>query len=109
MVDDRRTRTSWRPVLSCEHASNRLPERYADLVPPELLETHEGGDPGARTLARSLARTLRAPLIEGRFAPVPQPRSAICSGAVRERPAASARARACRVAASLPGPKRARP
>jgi predicted N-formylglutamate amidohydrolase len=67
MVDDRRTCPSWRPVLSCEHASNRLPERYRDLVAREVLETHEGWDPGARTLARSLARTLRAPLIEGRF------------------------------------------
>lgn len=51
-------------VLSCEHAGNRVPRRFADLFAPhaELLATHRGWDPGALPIARELARTLRAPL-----------------------------------------------
>jgi predicted N-formylglutamate amidohydrolase len=58
-------------ILSCEHASGRVPPRYAHAFVDEeataALATHRGFDLGALPLARSLAKTLQAPLFEGRF------------------------------------------
>ena len=53
-----------RVVLSCEHARNRVPARYAPLFAGSgrLLASHRGWDPGALELARTLARRLRLPL-----------------------------------------------
>ena len=55
-------------VLSCEHASAQLPARFSDWLDlsPKLLASHRAFDAGALQLARELARSLRAPLIEGR-------------------------------------------
>lgn len=50
-------------IVSCEHASNRLPEGLE--LDPELLQQHIAYDPGAREIARRLARRFDAPLFEG--------------------------------------------
>lgn len=50
-------------IVSCEHASNRLPEGFA--LDPALLQLHIAYDPGARTIARRLARRFDAPRFEG--------------------------------------------
>jgi predicted N-formylglutamate amidohydrolase len=53
-----------RLLVTCEHAGNRVPPRYAKLFrgEKELLASHRGWDPGALPLARFLARALNAPL-----------------------------------------------
>lgn len=51
-------------VLTCEHASNHIPERYAGLgLPVHELERHIAWDIGAAIVARRLAALLDAPLI----------------------------------------------
>ena len=51
-------------LLICEHASNHLPARYADLgLTPDQLESHIAWDPGALCVARGLSKLLDAPLI----------------------------------------------
>lgn len=55
-------------VISCEHASERLPEPWS--WPEEdrrLLGTHWASDLGAAELARELARELSAPAVLSRF------------------------------------------
>lgn len=52
-------------VVSCEHASNRLPAGV-DLD-PRLRELHIAWDPGALHLARHLSRQFDAPLHQGRY------------------------------------------
>ena len=51
-------------VLSCEHASARVPARWAPLFAGQerVLASHRGSDRGALSLARELARRLDAPL-----------------------------------------------
>lgn len=51
-------------VVSCEHASNRVPAEWRHLLRGQrlLLAGHEGWDIGAGDLARFLARRLGAPL-----------------------------------------------
>jgi predicted N-formylglutamate amidohydrolase len=52
-------------VVTCEHGGNRIPPKYAALFRGKrrLLESHRGHDPGALSMARSLARALGAVLI----------------------------------------------
>ena len=59
--------TAWQLVLTCEHASRFVPERYQELFEQheELLASHRGWDPGALELAEVIARELDAPLIAG--------------------------------------------
>lgn len=47
-------------VVSCEHAGNQVPARWADLAQGHgrLLESHRGWDPGARELAEELGAAL---------------------------------------------------
>jgi len=53
-------------VLTCEHASNFMPARYARLgVPPSELERHIAWDVGAAALAEALSHALDAPLFLG--------------------------------------------
>lgn len=55
-------------VVTCEHASNRLPERFRRLgLRPSRLASHIAWDPGAAAAARSCARSLGCPLHEGRY------------------------------------------
>src|SRR5688572_17164605 len=54
-------------VLACEHASKRVPRRYARLFRRSvtLLDSHRGWAPGALELARHLAHDFGAPLFRG--------------------------------------------
>jgi predicted N-formylglutamate amidohydrolase len=60
---------SSRLIVTCEHASNAIPNRYRELFASsraqKTLRGHEGIDLGANHLARVLANRLGAPLIEG--------------------------------------------
>ena len=53
-----------RLVVTCEHAGNVVPKRYAALFAGHghLLPTHRGWDPGALLLAREMAERFDAPL-----------------------------------------------
>lgn len=55
------------PVLIvCEHASNHIPPRFADLgLPGALLNSHIAWDPGAQAVARHLSSAFDAPLVAG--------------------------------------------
>ncbi|RAW00689.1 N-formylglutamate amidohydrolase [Pseudochryseolinea flava] len=52
------------PIITCEHAGNTVPERYAKLFHgvESVLESHRGWDPGAEGVAHQLALQLKAPL-----------------------------------------------
>lgn len=54
-------------LVTCEHASNRVPEAYRCLFrgAGRALASHQGYDAGALELARTLASSLRAPLMTG--------------------------------------------
>jgi len=55
-------------VLTCDHASNVLPAEYGTLgLPENEISRHIAWDPGALAVARRLAETLDAPLVETRF------------------------------------------
>lgn len=66
-----RTRHSRRPqlIFTCEHASNKIPPALKPLFQTKsrVLLTHRAWDKGALSLARTLAKETRSPLIEGRF------------------------------------------
>ena len=51
------------PVITCEHAGNVIPERYAHLFESaaEEIQSHLGWDPGAREIGSFLAQQLGAP------------------------------------------------
>lgn len=55
-------------VVSCEHASNRIPACYRPLFSGArgALESHRGWDIGAASAARAIARRFRAPLFAAR-------------------------------------------
>ena len=50
-------------LILCDHASNRVPERYGLGIGPEVLASHAAWDPGALDVARGLSRRLDAPLV----------------------------------------------
>lgn len=54
-------------MLTCEHASNAIPDEYAPLFRKagDMLGGHCGWDMGAAALARHLADRFQAPLFEG--------------------------------------------
>ncbi len=55
-------------VVSCEHASNRIPSRYANLgLRPRVLDSHIAWDRGAEHIARSIARRFACPCFRGRY------------------------------------------
>ncbi|SFV38322.1 Predicted N-formylglutamate amidohydrolase [Devosia crocina] len=52
-------------VLLCDHASNRIPERYGDLGLSAVERlSHIAWDPGALAVSRRLSMLLDAPLVE---------------------------------------------
>lgn len=61
--------TPTRLVLSCEHASARVPAAWTSVLPARhaWCRSHRGVDAGALALARHLARALRAPLVAATF------------------------------------------
>lgn len=55
-------------VVTCEHASNRIPRAYGGLgLPARVLQTHIAWDRGALEVARAVARRLGCPLHAGRW------------------------------------------
>lgn len=55
-------------IFLCDHASNRLPEKYGSLgLPPEQLERHIGYDIGAASVTRKMAQQFNAPAVLSRF------------------------------------------
>lgn len=55
-------------LVSCEHASNRIPARYAQLgLTAAQLDMHIAWDPGAAIIARIVARELGGPCHLGRW------------------------------------------
>ena len=55
-------------LLVCDHASNRIPRRLADLgLTSDLLTQHIAWDPGAARVARGLAERLDAQLLLGNY------------------------------------------
>lgn len=63
-----RTSTSPAVILSCEHASNRLPARYKGLgLDAKTLASHIAWDIGARRVARAFAREIGCELHEGQW------------------------------------------
>ncbi|HPF69062.1 MAG TPA: N-formylglutamate amidohydrolase [Candidatus Krumholzibacteria bacterium] len=52
-------------VLTCEHATNRVPSRYAALFAgaDDVLASHRGWDPGALEAAQALGAELRRPVL----------------------------------------------
>jgi len=53
-------------IITCEHASNRIPSRYAHhFADPDILTTHRAFDPGTSHLARLIAKRFSAPCFEG--------------------------------------------
>ncbi len=58
-------------VITCEHASNRIPARYANLgLSERVLDSHIAWDAGARPLARNCARHFLCVYHEGRYSRV---------------------------------------
>lgn len=50
-------------LVTCEHASNRVPAELDGLgLPAAVLEKHVGWDPGAAFVARGLSQAMRVPL-----------------------------------------------
>lgn len=54
-------------VLSCEHASPRVPDGLNLGLPPKVLESHVSWDPGALPIAEGLAARFSAPVIAGAY------------------------------------------
>lgn len=55
-------------VLICEHASQRLPQRYGNLgLSDEALSSHIAWDPGALAVARRMSKSLDGTLVYQRF------------------------------------------
>lgn len=54
-------------VLTCEHASNALPPGVDLGVGREVMDSHVAWDPGAKEVARELARRWGCPLQVGRY------------------------------------------
>jgi predicted N-formylglutamate amidohydrolase len=55
-------------VVSCEHASARIPGKLGDLgLPAAVLASHRAFDAGALAVAKAVARALDAPLHAGRW------------------------------------------
>ena len=54
-------------IISCEHASNRVPPRFAHIFTGQgkVLTSHQAYDYGAAKLARSLAGQIHAPVYLG--------------------------------------------
>jgi len=52
-----------RTVITCEHAGNTVPQKYAHLFhgKEEILQSHRGWDPGAVHVATFLSKELSAP------------------------------------------------
>ncbi len=71
MTFSRWTPSSRQFLVSCEHASNRIPDRYERLgLSAQQHASHIAWDPGSRTIAEICARKLRCPCFKGRYSRV---------------------------------------
>lgn len=53
-------------LIVCEHASNHVPSKYADLgLSKDVLQSHIAWDPGAHKVASHLSKLLDAPYVKG--------------------------------------------
>ncbi len=61
------SRSSLPLLITCEHASNFIPERWKNAFQgqEELLASHRGWDPGALELSATIQRATISPLIRG--------------------------------------------
>jgi predicted N-formylglutamate amidohydrolase len=52
-------------ILTCEHAANRVPSRYAPLFAgaDDVLDSHRGWDPGALEAAQALGAAFKRPVL----------------------------------------------
>lgn len=52
-------------VITCEHATNRVPDNYKHLFADEgfELQSHRGWDPGALIIAHTIHKTIHAPFL----------------------------------------------
>jgi predicted N-formylglutamate amidohydrolase len=59
----------FRFIITCEHASPAIPERWARLLDPYCAqcETHQLWDPGAPEIAAWLGKLLNAPVFKGEY------------------------------------------
>ena len=58
MSPNRLSLDDWSIVLSCEHASQRIPSAFRRLIANEKLDTHESYDIGAKDLTQLIAEEL---------------------------------------------------
>jgi predicted N-formylglutamate amidohydrolase len=58
-----------KPIFSCEHAGNKVPENFKSLFSgrEEVLSTHRAFDPGALAIALKAAELFQIPLFEGKI------------------------------------------
>ncbi len=64
-------RDSAQLVITCEHASNRIPDRYGNLgLSRQALDSHIAWDRGSQPLARHSARHFRCAYHEARYSRV---------------------------------------
>lgn len=63
-------------IITCEHGGNRIPTPYRDLFlgHQTLLSSHHGFDPGALSMARTLADAFAAPLVSSTVSRQPSAR-----------------------------------
>lgn len=56
-------RGSWQIILSCEHAGNKVPQRYRKLfsADPNILQTHRAYDIGIAAIAEQVGDLLKCP------------------------------------------------
>lgn len=53
-------------LIVCEHASNHIPSKYADLgLSKDVLQSHIAWDPGAHKVALHLSKLLDSPYVKG--------------------------------------------
>ncbi|MDQ2993402.1 MAG: N-formylglutamate amidohydrolase [Pseudomonadota bacterium] len=55
-------------IITCEHASPRLPQKYIHLFQQdEMLQSHQAWDIGAKGVAEEISKALSAPLFLGEY------------------------------------------
>ncbi|MEL6186236.1 MAG: N-formylglutamate amidohydrolase, partial [Myxococcota bacterium] len=54
-------------VVTCEHAAHEVPDGLELGIPPEVVTSHVGWDPGAHEVAEAVARRWSVPLLAGRY------------------------------------------
>lgn len=60
---------SFKLVISCEHASNKLPAVWSRKlkIPKHILSSHCGYDIGVKSIARGISKHFKATYVEGKY------------------------------------------